>query len=292
MAESAPEAVIGHVTITDEISSPPSTRSEVDTAVLFNEMSKSDGTKAAPTSNGVNNESVAVGSVEIDNTTAVAATMVGPPAASFPVTRPSVINRFTNQDSNMIDNGYDSEGGIPYIDDALLDDDFDEEPLSSGPPPPIPAVAAVPEVAAPEPMLTVEQARQLKTVAELKEELKKRGQRVSGNKAELLQRLIEAIERNLPVGSVDENNKRHECMNGLDMTAHWVLLEQNPVPVPPPINADSNLRLTINLVITGLGRVKRQQVKRERTWLPHHQNLLQRRVPASLRRVWILILVH
>ena len=67
----------------------------------------------------------------IDNNTAVAAAIVDVPVDDFPSKRPSIVNRFTNQDPIQIDQGYDSEGGTPYIDDTIPDDDINEAPLPS-----------------------------------------------------------------------------------------------------------------------------------------------------------------
>ena len=53
----------------------------------------------------------------------------------------------------------------------------------------------------------------------LKIELRKCGQRVTGNKTELLGWLIEAIQNNAPVLEVAEVEKRPEFMNGLEVTA-------------------------------------------------------------------------
>ena len=238
MAESASEARTVHNTNDDKISSPPSLHVGVDSTALLDEFTNADKTKTTPDSNSDNNESDVVSDDNIDNNTAAAAAMVDVPVDDFPSKRPSIVNRFTNQDPIQIDQGYDSEGGTPYIDDTIPDDDINEAPLPSEPPPtPAVAVAAMPV----QPTLTVEQVATL-GVTRLKEELKKRGQTIGGKKAELQQRLIDAIQRNIPVATVEESNMRHECMNGLDMTAHWVLLKQNPIPVPAPINTDPTLR--------------------------------------------------
>ena len=43
--------------------------------------------------------------------------------ASFPVVQPIINNRFTNQDDDLYNQGYDSEGGQLYYDPVALDDD-------------------------------------------------------------------------------------------------------------------------------------------------------------------------
>ena len=77
-------------------------------------------------------------------------------------------------------------------------------------------------------------------VKELRDELKLRGWATSGNKQALQACLREAIKQNIPV-STTAAPPRHECMNGLDVTARWVLLTCNTTPIPEPVNIDASL---------------------------------------------------
>ena len=46
--------------------------------------------------------------------------------ASFPSSFGTTPNRFTNQNSDLNDEGYDSEGNLPHFADANLNDDMEE----------------------------------------------------------------------------------------------------------------------------------------------------------------------
>jgi hypothetical protein len=156
--------------------------------------------------------------------------------ADFPSEIPTVQNRFANQDEALNDEGYDSEGDLPYFADEDADDIEGYDELAIGvdaptPPPPPPVAPTV---------ITVESLTRL-PVKELKEELKKRGRSTSGKKEELRARLKEAIELNVPVASGNEA-PRHESMSGLDVTARWDMLTPNEFPVPEPENVDLSHR--------------------------------------------------
>ena len=76
-------------------------------------------------------------------------------------------------------------------------------------------------------------------VAQLKEELIKRGQPRSGNKEVLRQQLRDALTAGFTTS--DKPVERAKSMNILDITVHWEILQPNPIPIPEPINEDSNL---------------------------------------------------
>ena len=75
---------------------------------------------------------------------------------------------------------------------------------------------------------------------ELKAELRKRGRSVGGIKFFLIERLLEAVNSNVPI--LENAVARHESMNGLDVTAEWIPLTKNPIPVMEPNNEDAGLR--------------------------------------------------
>ncbi len=81
-------------------------------------------------------------------------------------------------------------------------------------------------------------------VAQLKAELKKRGQVTGGNKSILQVRLKETIDLNVSVseeaGGIEA--PRPEFMVGLDVTARWELLSRCNNPVPELDNDDGSLR--------------------------------------------------
>lgn len=151
---------------------------------------------------------------------------------SFPTEQPILENLFFNQQENLNDDGYDSEGNLPHFADTENDDmeDYDEAPIA-----PIATPAPVPVA-----LVTVEAVEKL-SVKELKDELRKRGRSITGKKGELAARLVEAVAANVPVLSSDDA-PRHESMAGVDVGAEWVLLTSNAVPVPEPENADSSHR--------------------------------------------------
>ena len=164
--------------------------------------------------------------------------------ASFPSSFGTTPNRFTNQNSDLNDEGYDSEGNLPHFADANLNDDMEEynEPSIEVGGGEAPAAGEEPE---PEATAHVPIDVMGLTVAALKEELKKRGRTTGGNKAALQERLREAIAMNVPVmeeSSVANESRRPDYMAGLDVTAKWELLTRCESPVPEPTNDDGTLR--------------------------------------------------
>ena len=98
----------------------------------------------------------------------------------FPSSRPMPVNRFTNQDDALFDDGYDFKGSLPFYDDLALDETaehYEEEAISGGLalPPPAAAHASISEA------MVV-----MLNVAALKNESKMRGKGVSGNKLALV----------------------------------------------------------------------------------------------------------
>jgi hypothetical protein len=74
-------------------------------------------------------------------------------------------------------------------------------------------------------------------VKDIKEELKRRGQGVAGLKVELIARLKEALEKKLPILSLeDQVNKSDEAVKGFAPEARWRLLDPIPTPVVEPTN--------------------------------------------------------
>ena len=145
------------------------------------------------------------------------------------------MNRFTNQDDALFDDGKDSKGSLPFYDDLVLDENeehCEEEAISGGLalPPPAAAHASISEAMA-----------VMLNVAALKNELKKRGKGVSGNKLALVLRLTDVIRDGIPIqeeGAV----VRGAHLNDVDVTAHWRLLNKNPTPINKLTNKDASLR--------------------------------------------------
>ena len=138
----------------------------------------------------------------------------------FPLEQFFSQNRFHNAHENKDDEGYDSEGNLPHFADTEGDDldDYDEATIE-------PATASVPVQAV---ELTVVGVALL-GVKELKEELRKHGHATTGKKCELADHLKETIQNNIRISAADAG-PLHESMNGLDMTARWVLLTRTEVP--------------------------------------------------------------
>ena len=144
----------------------------------------------------------------------------------FPSTIPMIKKRFFNQNSELNNDGYDSEGGLPFFADNQVDDaveyfeapleDYDEGPQPAAPSTPAPAAVATEQ-------LTIERMMSLK-MKELKEELRKRGRSMVGKKGVLQDRLREAILLIVPVAFGNEA-RHHESMSGLDVMSQWVLLK-------------------------------------------------------------------
>ncbi len=149
----------------------------------------------------------------------------------------------------MNNEGFDSKGGLPFFadepdnnGDAYIKLLVDNGPPAAPPSPPEPAATT---------LLTVESVMRL-NVAQLKDELKKRGQLCVGKKSDLQDWLKEAILNNVPVSSGNEPPCQ-ECMARLDIKARWELLtyEDKPIPLPenrdpghhPPTKMDGSLNL-------------------------------------------------
>eukprot|EP00957_Ditylum_brightwellii_P035002 2653292-Ditylum_brightwellii.AAC.1 len=74
-----------------------------------------------------------------------------------------------------------------------------------------------------------EEATSHLTLDNIKDHLKKRGKRLTGNKSELLQMLLESIKNDDPFLNKKELGKNHEFINGLE-------------PVSEPLNEDTTLK--------------------------------------------------
>ena len=151
-AESAPADDAGPDTNTEAILSPPSTRATINEDVFVGQADEIDATDAAVTPNNVTVGAGMGGPLQLDDEVAVAEVNVGASCATFPATQPVIQNLFTHlADDDAVEKGYDSEGELPYIDDSLVENEFDEQPLPVGggqpPPPPPPVAAAAPTVA-------------------------------------------------------------------------------------------------------------------------------------------------
>jgi hypothetical protein len=162
--------------------------------------------------------------------------------ASFPSSFGTLPNRFTNQNSALNDEGYDSEGNLPHFADEPNDnmEEYFEETIVEGRGGGEAAVAAM--------MAVANEAHQgdvmRLSVAQLKAELRKRGRGTGGNKSAMQVRLKEAIDLNVPVLEESGGNeaRRPDFMTGLDVTAKWELLTRCDDPIPEPDNDDGNLR--------------------------------------------------
>ena len=55
-------------------------------------------------------------------------------AMPFPSSRPTINNRFVNQDDALFDEGYDSEGGLPFYNDITEEavEEYDEAVIGGG----------------------------------------------------------------------------------------------------------------------------------------------------------------
>jgi hypothetical protein len=157
--------------------------------------------------------------------------------AAFPANYGTVENRFTNQDPELNDEGYDSEGNLPHFANPDIEDDAElyNEECIGGP------GGGVEMVLSPAAAPVAIDVMKLNVVM-LRAELKKRGRSTFGNKAAMQQRLNEAIALNVPVSESAGNINRDESMMGLDVTAKWELLNRCENPMPEPTNADGSLR--------------------------------------------------
>ena len=156
---------------------------------------------------------------------------------------------YSSSESKRYSNGYDSDGmHAPWLDNEQSTQPVtieDEEPL-----PPRTERQAAPESsnANPNPTvltLSVDNVRRLK-VAELRVELRKRGIAVTGNKALLVERLCDAIEKNVPLvgggeGEVGGNTgggarRQNQADPTYDVGSYWELLEQDGDDVEDDFN--------------------------------------------------------
>ena len=134
------------------------------------------------------------------------------------------VNRFTNQDDALFDDGYDYKGALPSYDELALDktaENYEEEAISGelDLPPTEAAHASISEA------MVV-----MLNVATLKNKLNKRGKGVSGNKMALVLRLNAAIRDGIPIQE-EGYVVRVAHLNGVYVTAHWRLLTKNPTPI-------------------------------------------------------------
>ncbi len=149
-------------------------------------------------------------------------------ASKFPIKLPEKATVMVNHDEALYEEGYDSDGQMPYFDKQA---DAGEDPDLYGKPsinlkPLLPEPSSVEAMEhtnvkqkAP-PLLMFEDVRMSKlSVNELKTELKKRGCKLSGKKTELQARLLDALKNNILVSTTEEVDKRDSCMNGLAPTA-------------------------------------------------------------------------
>ena len=158
-----------------------------------------------------------------------AASNIGLPATPL-------LRSFKNMDESMFEKGYDSDGERgPFFDQVLSEGELvcPEESFAGEEcvresarggadrfSPDSPNVAAVTEDAPEEP----KDVKKMKVV-ELKEELKKRNQPIRGNKAELQERLLDAMQNNAPLVA-DQDATRVDNMAGpsYNHNAYWKLV--------------------------------------------------------------------
>ena len=130
---------------------------------------------------------------------------------------------FTSVDTEVTDQGYDSDGLRPPWEESQVANfvvtDLEEDALPCAPPP-VSSVTPVAENVA-QNLLTTEDVQKL-SVKDLKVELKKRKLGVSGLKDALKVRLIEAIEKGVPI-TADIDAEREENFAGDAFTpgAYW-----------------------------------------------------------------------
>lgn len=146
---------------------------------------------------------------------------------------------FDNSNTRRYADGYDSDGlHAPWLEnnratEQLIDNNEPSLPLRndnseaqvSSTPTPNPTAQPVQQAV----VLTVEEARSLK-VAELRIELRKRGIAVSGNKAILLERLIDAINKNVSIVEEGDDGRGREMQQNqadptFDVGSCWEYLE-------------------------------------------------------------------
>ncbi len=137
----------------------------------------------------------------------------------FPTTRPLAPNRFTNQNEEKIDTGYDSKGGLIYIPKGLNEDNEGLNLLKQATNFGTYDKSSNSEFT--HGNISIDDVKKM-NMKDIEEELKKRGRATSGKKEDLVNRLVAAIESRVPVTA--SVIARHESMTGLDVTAMWQLL--------------------------------------------------------------------
>ena len=167
-------------------------------------------------------------------------------ARPFPSEKPTS-RTYTTHNDEEFDEGFDSDGELPF------DYDYDNDDPATYKEPILPTGVATTEIEPPQaPAAGVPQNISATTMLgmkneDLKRELRRRGLTVAGNKMSLQKRLRENL--NLPVcPSVGDvaggggGKSRDASMGGLPFSAHWELLDPNPIPIPEPENEDTTLR--------------------------------------------------
>ncbi len=147
----------------------------MDKSPLYNDVMLSHGLEVVTTA-------VSTGAPEVTSETGT--------NLQFPMSHPSKINSFINQDDNTINEGYDSEDDLLYHSEELLrkeiNEDYNKSPIDIGNT--LGAVMVIP----PQKSLMDEIAKLV--LKELKQELKKQGHCINGKKVDLCACLMEAIQ--------------------------------------------------------------------------------------------------
>jgi hypothetical protein len=157
-----------------------------------------------------------------------------PAPRKFPTVEPKK-RKIANLDEAKYEEGYDSDGNLPYYFDYEGDEDEDEEDDE---------VEDEEDHEDDVGVVLPLEVHEIKEFAgkRLKEELKKRGLSTCGKKEVLVTRLING--RNAKIGEGKKGKKKREdnFMAGLPATAMWVLLNPLATPVAEPVNLDSTLK--------------------------------------------------
>ena len=167
----------------------------------------------------------------------------------FPTSRPAR-RTINNMNPETFEDGYDSEGDLPFAPDYDSDSDDDgyeglgvvcvDEPLSEeeggeG--------DEEEKKGKQHPKLTKEQVEKIAEeggVVLLMEYLAERGLPIYGSKAEKMKRLLEGKKKKKKAAK--QPKKTDNPLAGLPPGAEWVLLNPAPEPVPEPENVDLTLR--------------------------------------------------
>ena len=154
--------------------------------------------------------------------------------ANFSSNFGTIQNCFTNQNSDLNNEGYDSKGNLPHFADKPNDDMemYFEQAIEGG-------MSVGEAVEAPTAPNELDVMHLL--VTQLHYELKKRGCGTQGKKAKLQDCLKEAILLNVPVALGEDVAWCHESMVGLDMMAKWEVLTRCTNLIPEPKNTNANL---------------------------------------------------